>query len=134
MVETDLTRLLAGMTPTLDPDHYVFVTLPAGAPVPLLPSARMMFRETEGTTLVLPLEEARAAGLHGIFPCRRITLAIQSSLDAVGFMAAVSAALAAERIGVNPVAAYHHDHLFVPAERAEDAMRALIALQARAAT
>jgi hypothetical protein len=133
MAETDLTRLLAGMAPALDPERYVFVALPPGAPLPTPPTVRMMFREAEGTTLVLPAVEAEAAGLRSTFPCRMITLSIQSALDAVGFMAAVSAALASEGIGVNPVAAYHHDHLFVPADRAEDAMRALIGLQARAA-
>ena len=66
-----------------------------------------------------------AAGLTGVFPCRMITLEIHSALDAVGFLAAVTTALAREGIGVNPVAAYHHDHLFVPHDRAEDAMRAL---------
>ena len=51
-----------------------------------------------------------------------ITLNIHSSLEAVGFLAAITARLAAAGMGVNPVAGYFHDHLFVPAERAEDAM------------
>jgi hypothetical protein len=51
-----------------------------------------------------------------------------SSLLAVGFLAAVTAALASEGISVNPVSAFHHDHLFVPWERRRDAMRILRAL------
>ena len=33
-------------------------------------------------------------------------------------------------MGVNPVSAFHHDHLFVPADRADDAMRILEELAA----
>jgi hypothetical protein len=76
--------------------------------------------------------EAEAAGLKTVFPCRMITLNIHSSLEAVGFLAALLPALAAEGMGINPVSGFFHDHLFVPADRARDALRVLQAL-ARAA-
>ena len=57
-----------------------------------------------------------------------ITLDIHSSLAAVGFLAAVAGHLAGHGMGVNPVSGYYHDHLFVPEDRADDAMRALHAL------
>ncbi len=44
---------------------------------------------------------------------------------AIGFLAAVTAHLAESGIAVNAVSAFHHDHLFVPAARAEEAMRRL---------
>jgi RimJ/RimL family protein N-acetyltransferase len=44
-------------------------------------------------------------------------------------MAAVAGRLAAEGIGVNPWAAWHHDHLFVPWERREAALETLRGLQ-----
>ena len=56
---------------------------------------------------------------------RRITLGVQSSLEAVGLTAAVAGALTAVGISANVVAAFHHDHVFVPAERAADAMARL---------
>jgi hypothetical protein len=121
------------MTPVLGDEAYVFVTLPAGVPVPALASTRMIFHEAEGTTVILSADEAGVQGLRATFPCRMITLTVHSSLDAVGFMAAVAAALAAEGISTNPVAAFFHDHLFVPVERAEDAMRVLMILQERGA-
>jgi uncharacterized protein len=40
----------------------------------------------------------------------------------VGFLAAITARLATAGISVNAVSAFHHDHLFVPADRADDAM------------
>ena len=126
--ETDLGKLLAGMKPVLAPEIHVFVTLEPGRAPPAGVEPVMVFREAEGTTLVLRKEEARAAGLAGVFPSRMITLTVHSSLEAVGFLAAIAARLAAAGIGVNPVSAFHHDHLFVPAERAEEAMEILAAL------
>ena len=57
-----------------------------------------------------------------------ITLNIHSSLEAVGFMAIVATTLAAAGVGVNPVAGYFHDHLFVVTEHAETALLELRAL------
>ncbi len=119
--ETDLDRLLAGMRPALDPETYVFATMRNPPDIPVL----MRFEEAEGTTLILPRAAAEAAGLPHEFPCRRITLTVHSALEAVGFIARIAARLAAEGMGVNPVAGFHHDHLFVPADRADEAMAAL---------
>jgi hypothetical protein len=120
--ETDLAKLLASMKPRLMPGVFVFATLPVGAAVPASVAPVMIFRESEGTTLILQAEDAEVAGLVAIFPSRMITLDVHSSLEAVGFIAAIATRLAAAGIGVNPVAGYFHDHLFVPADRAEEAM------------
>ena len=56
---------------------------------------------------------------------RGITLSIHSSLDAVGFTAAVANKLAANGISANVVAAHYHDHVFVPANKAELALQLL---------
>jgi len=57
-----------------------------------------------------------------------ITLNIHSSLEAVGFLAAITTRLASAGMGVNPVSAFYHDHLFVPADRADEAMALLTQL------
>ncbi|RPI21034.1 MAG: ACT domain-containing protein, partial [Acidobacteria bacterium] len=49
-------------------------------------------------------------------------------LEAVGLIAAVSGKLADAGIPTNPVSAFHHDHLFVPAAQAETAVAALKSL------
>ncbi len=123
--ERDLTRLIAGMRPVLDPETYVFATVPQGEPAPAV-NALMRFEEAEGTTLILRDEDA--AGLTVSFPCRRITLTVHSALDAVGFLAAVAAPLSAAGISTNAVAAFYHDHLFVPRDRADDAIAVLTAM------
>ena len=123
--ETDLQTLLASMRPRLDDRMFVFASVTPGQPLPQEAGIVMRFSEREGTTLVLPMEDAARVGIEGTFPCRMITLDIHSSLEAVGLLAAILPRLAAAGIGVNPVSAFHHDHLFVPAERADDALTIL---------
>ena len=122
--ETDLKTLLRSMSASLEPGTYVFATLPVGE-VPAGLSPRMMFLEAEGTTLILLREQADAHGIAYEFPCRMITLNVHSALEAVGFIAHISSRLAEEGMGVNPVSAYFHDHLFVPEGREEQALEVL---------
>ena len=123
---TDLEILLRKMKPTLVDGEYVFCTLPGaayGEGAELEPIAS--FVETEGLTLVVPRPNAAAAGLpyDGVF--RLISLSVWSDLQAVGLTAAIATALADARISANVIAAYHHDHVFVPADRAEEALSLL---------
>ena len=120
----DLRHLLSGMAPVLEDETYVFATLPDRKVPPGL-TPRMMMQEREGTTVIITEDEATAATLPHEFPCRMITLNIHSALDAVGFLAKVTTRLAGLGMGVNPVAGFYHDHLFVPSDRANDAMTAL---------
>jgi hypothetical protein len=125
--ERDLSRLLAGLNPVLDPETYVFATRDDDTAQDGLP-ALMLFREAEGLTLITTAEAAKAHGLNYSFPCRRITLQIHSALEAVGLIAHVADSLAKAGIATNPVSAYFHDHIFVPqshATRAMDILRAI---------
>lgn len=131
--ETDLATLLRSMRPVLHPQIYVFATLKVGEELPNSINPIMTFREGEGLTLILLETEARAAGLAGTFRSRMITLRAHSSLSAVGFLAAITSRLAEVGLAVNPVSAYFHDHLFVPAERAEEALAILRSLAAESA-
>lgn len=126
--ETDLDRLLAAMSPRLDPGLWVFATVPPGTAAE--PSAILTLHEAEGTTLILPLERAVALGLRHAFPCRMITLQVHSSLAATGFMARIAGALAARGMAVNPVSGFFHDHLFLPDGREAEAMEVLHSLSA----
>lgn len=128
--ETHLQKLLGSMKPELLPGTYVFATVPHdfGGFSELKPV--MMFREAEGLTLIAQQDAAERAGLKITFACRMITLQIHSSLEAVGFLAAITTKLAACGIGVNPVSAFHHDHLFVSVDHAEQVMSLLHELAA----
>lgn len=127
--ETDLTTLISQMRPMLDPQPYVFCTFASKTVLDLAHyDAIGLFAETEGLTAILPVERARELGLAEAEWFRRITLAVHSSLDAVGLTAAVSGALSEHGISANVVAAFFHDHVFVPEERAEDALQVLRSL------
>jgi hypothetical protein len=115
---TSLPSLLATMTPILQPDTYVFAT---ASPTDTSFQARllasqhsfeMLFRESEGWTLIAERSTVDAiGGLESAFPCKKVTLGVHSSLDAVGFMAAVTTRLATAGLGINPVSGFYHDHL-----------------------
>lgn len=126
--ETNLLRLIATMDPQLLSRDYTWVTDPGMPEGTLLSRAFAAIREEEGWTLVLPVDIASSLGLGGEGPFRCITLRVHSSLSAVGLTAAVASALAKAGISANVVAAFHHDHVFVPAVRAEAAMEVLRAL------
>ncbi len=127
--EQELTSLLKNLSPELDPVTYGFATLPkADEFIGLFPI--MLFNEAEGVTGVVPYEKADAADIALNFPCKRIILQVNSSLDAVGLVAKVSAILAENDIPANVVSAFHHDHIFVPEGRADFALEILKALSA----
>ena len=124
----NLEELIASMKPTLHDATYVYCCfrdfeLPHGL-TPLC-----LFRETEGLTAIVAREDAARAGLPWTFACRMITLAVHSALEAVGFLATIAVRLAQAGIACNVVAAYHHDHLFVPEDRAQEALALLAGLQ-----
>lgn len=124
--ERERTALFRHLSPTLHPDEFVFVSVPADQDVSDVDTFARV-REAEGVTLILPAAEAARAGLSGQHPSRAITLGVHSDLAAVGFIAAVATDLAAAGISTNVVSAFHHDHLFVPSARAEDALAILSA-------
>ena len=126
--ESDLATLLASLSPELLPGEFVMATVAAEIAASL--PAHAVIREAEGITVVLAREEADAAGIVYDFVARWITLTVHSSLDAVGMTAAFAASLTREGISCNVLAGFFHDHLLVPADRADDAVRALRALAA----
>lgn len=122
--ETNLSTLLASLSPRLNPGRYVFCSVPQPTVVQVA-AALGSFREAEGTTLILAREEAERLGLAYEYLAAWITLEVHSSLAAVGLTAAFATALAGEGISCNVIAGYHHDHLFVAEADAERAMAAL---------
>ena len=129
--ETNLQTLLASMSPKLDDTDWVFATVAEEEAISLLQQSIASFREAEGLTLVLP--RSASGDLESVsMPMKRITLEVHSSLEAVGLTAAVAAALAEVGISANVVAAYYHDHIFVPKVSAERALAVLEALSTSA--
>ena len=84
--ELELTTLLQGMTPVLHPDILVFLNLTNAdnPPAEIRDKSVFTFREQEGNTYVVDREVVERLGYQYEFPCRRVTLNIHSSLQAVG--------------------------------------------------
>jgi hypothetical protein len=126
--EEDLSVLIGSLAPVLDAEFYTFATV-AEEQLKSLDRPIGIFREAEGVSVICTKARAEALHLKSAGTFRKISLTIHSSLDAVGLTARVSAALASRGIACNVVAAFHHDHLFVPAERAEEAREILSGLK-----
>jgi hypothetical protein len=116
--ERDLATLLATMEPRLRPGEFVYA-------VGEVDGAEALVREQEGVSVVLERGRADELGLAYDFVAAWITLSVHSALEAVGLTAAVAAALTEAGISCNVIAGYHHDHLLVPADRADEAVAVL---------
>jgi uncharacterized protein len=122
--ETDLATMLANLAVHRRPGvfTYIAVEVPTAG---LLAAAQAIVKEGALTTIVLPVEAAERAGQPVTVRFAWLTLTVQSSLEAVGLTAAVSAPLAALGIPCNVLAGFHHDHLLVPEDRADEVVAAL---------
>jgi hypothetical protein len=129
---SDLEQLLATMQPSLNDGAYVFSSVHPDTDVSKY-SPLATFREREGLTVIVDEATAIRHGLPVLFRAAWITLTVHSDLQAVGLTAAVAEVLTQARISCNVVAAAFHDHIFVPVERAADAIAQLTKLQGRAA-
>jgi hypothetical protein len=118
--ERDLERLLRTLDPRLHIDRYSFSETSHAS---LDADAFAMVREEEGLCVIGAAADGEWA---------RISLAVHSSLDAVGLTAAVSQALAAAGISANIIAGLRHDHIFVPWSGREEALELLKGLSAAA--
>jgi hypothetical protein len=122
--EVDLKKLIKGLKPELNKGEYVYCLAGSKEQAAAL-DPLCYFLEKEGVTVIMPKEKADAMNIPYETTCAWITLTVHSSLKAVGMTAAVSKALTEENISCNVVAAFFHDHIFVPVKDAEQAMNAL---------
>ncbi len=125
--ESKLSILLKELNPTLHSGEYVFCLIRKLNESDIA-DCISMFKEDEGYSIVMLKENADKLALEykGVYSW--ITLSVHSSLEAVGLTAAVSASLAEQNISCNVIAAYHHDHIFVPVLDSKKAMKCLISL------
>ena len=125
MAIQDLDTLLSQLKPVMAAEEYVYCCLEA-TPQTIEPLS--VFQEEEGVSVICRRQQAEDSGwsYEGVFKC--ITLTVHSSLEAVGLTAAVSTALTEANISANVVAAFHHDHIFVPSHRAEEALAVIESL------
>jgi hypothetical protein len=131
--QKDLPSLLSNLSPRLNAGEFIFLTLKTPLPAHVRPLAA--FHEWEGESVVLRVEQAETIGIkHEIDTYAWITLGVDSALDSIGLTAVVTRELADAGIPCNVVAAFHHDHLFVPYAAKQHALEVLQALQSKGIT
>ena len=110
--ESDLNKLIKGLSPKLNDGEYVFTSIKN---IDLLNTSEVIctFKEKEGFTLILERSRADQLGLRYNFIASWITLEVHSSLNAVGLTSLFTTELADNAISCNVIAGYYHDHIFV---------------------
>ena len=124
--QTNLSDVLQSLQVSCDNVEYGFATVkhqPA-------PDSQILgtFRENEGITIVGAKEYFEKNHIPYEGPYVKLTIEIHTSLELVGLTAAIADKLAKNNISANVVAAYFHDHIFVPfglRKKAIDAINSL---------
>ena len=121
----DLSSLLENLEPRHIPGEFVFCTIDSRNLLSLGDTPLLVFRESEGITVVVLKEVALEHSLSFENTWGLITLSVHSDLEAVGLLTMVTKALADSDISVNVISAYYHDHLFVPYSKVHDTLKIL---------
>jgi len=116
---------MALLRPKLENGVYVFCTTKRSIKV----SALATFNEHEGTTYILSKYDADSLNLTYDGQWGWVSIGYQSELSMVGLTAIIAQILAAHDMPCNVVAAYYHDHIFVPIDRADEAVSLLIKIE-----
>jgi len=122
--ETDLKKLLKTLKPVYNEGEFVFCNINDLSKINLH-DIIMMFKESEGYTIIIKKQLADSLNLAYIFCASWITLTVHSSLHAVGLTAAFSKRLADCDISCNVIAGYYHDHIFVDKKDKDKAIEIL---------
>lgn len=119
---TDLDELLANLNPVIHSGTYALVSAPV-PPEGVRPFFTVM--EPEGLTMLLRLEDADDLGLSYERPVAWIILGVRRAIGAIGYVPALTTALAQARIPSVAAAGRFHTHLFVPDSDRDRAMKVL---------
>lgn len=126
--ETDLATILATLRIQRRPEPVTMVSVTADEPIVLGDGIEAVLTEGEGTTVVATVAEAQRRGWPVGFRAAWLTIDVHTALEAVGLTAELSAQLTEHGIPCNVLAGFHHDHLLVPLDRADEAIAALESL------
>jgi len=132
--EENLKVLLKTMSPQLESEEYVFITLEGNYEDHKNLKPIGSFLEKEGLTFIITKTNADENNLKYEQVFKEITLEVHSSLNAVGLTAAVANKLAEQNISANVVAAFYHDHIFVQTRLALKALKALKTFTSKGST
>ncbi|WP_022867378.1 ACT domain-containing protein [Schaalia vaccimaxillae] len=124
----NLDQALASLSATPE-GEYVFALVDQ---IPTGIDAFAIIRDIDAYTVVVDKDQALAAGLPTEKTYTLISLGLQADLDSVGITATISQILSARSIVANAIACARHYHLFVQADRAQEAADLLTELSKNA--
>jgi uncharacterized protein len=124
----NLQEVLDSMQISCNNIEYGFATLPIDADIAPR-DILAMFYEDEGLTVIAPTGYLDFQSISFEGPYARLTIESHTSLELVGLTAALAKKLTDVGIPTNIVAAYYHDHIFVPYDARDKAAEALISLR-----
>jgi hypothetical protein len=122
--QTDLQTVLDSMQIALDEVAYGFAMVAEDAS-PASKGILATFREDEGLTIIAPVAYLEKHRIKHEGPFAKLTVEVHTSLELVGLTAALTTKLTKHGISANVVAAYYHDHIFVPYNMRAQAVHAL---------
>ena len=126
----ELKTLLSDIDPVLDKRSFIFCSFPDFKRDDIFRLDPIgFFHEKEGMTFIITKQQAIDNKINYESVYKLISLNVHSSLDAVGLTASFSTKLAEKNISANVIAAYFHDHIFVPEDKTEQALMAIHELQ-----
>ncbi|WP_413663935.1 ACT domain-containing protein [Microbulbifer sp. EKSA008] len=129
--DLSIVRALRTLYPKLHDEIYVFCQVSDSRFTDILSESLCFFREGEGMSVILPQRSARQLDIAASAPFRQITLQILAGLDAVRVIPVVAQELMEAGIDTSVVSTLHRDHIFVPDERAEFAVKILRGIRNR---
>ena len=94
-------------------------------PQDLFLHSKVLVKEAEGLTAVVSSEWMNLSHETIRFPCKMLTFTTITALERVGFMAILTYRLNENRIGVNRVSGFNHEHLFVKVQDVDRALQIL---------
>ncbi|MFO0971146.1 MAG: ACT domain-containing protein [Candidatus Saccharimonadales bacterium] len=127
--EKDLAIILRSIAVSCDDKEYIYCATNSYDKVAdLLPDSVGLFKENEATTVIILKELLQDDDVQRSGSYAKLTIDVHTSLEAVGLTAAMAKVLTKYGISANVVAAYYHDHIFVPYELKDQAIKALSSL------
>ncbi len=126
--QMDLSEVLHTLQVSCDEVRYGFASVTEAA---ISRSEQVLgtFREDEGLTVIATQEYFEREGIAHQGPFARLTIEVYTSLELVGLTALLAAELAEREIPANVIAAYFHDHIFVPYDVRAKALEAIMELK-----
>ncbi|MCO1333024.1 ACT domain-containing protein [Microbulbifer sp. OS29] len=124
-------KVVKTLYPRLHDEIYVFCQVSDTLLTEVLAESLCFFREGEGMSVILPQRSAQHFDMAASAPFRQITLQVPAGVNTVKLIPIIVHELTEAGIDINVVSALKFDHIFVPEDSAEFALKILRGVRSR---